>query len=147
MQRLRRRTDSWCGARSADGTLGAARAKAIPVQPIGIEALDLDVHRVRELGKRARFTGAHDVLHPVVARNAPLDLHRRISHSPAAEWLECEAGPENDAVGSGITGRDAERERVLVEPGLLEQRTGAKLRDRRECGDAAKECSSRRQPS
>src|SRR5207247_10960021 len=26
VQRLRCRTDSWCGARSADGTLGAARA-------------------------------------------------------------------------------------------------------------------------
>ena len=114
-ERLRGSARGRGGAGAADGTLDAGGTEAVPVDAVRFERAHLDVHGVRELGERAGSARAHHVLHGIVARHCPLDIHGRAPHPSARERVGRETRPQNDAVGCRVARGDTERERVLVE--------------------------------
>ena len=94
-----------CGARgrrragSADGALDTARAEAIPVHPVRIEATHFDVDRMGELREGARSARAHNVFHSVIAGNEPFDADRGAATGGGLEQQPIEVDARIDALG------------------------------------------------
>jgi len=104
---------------------------------IRLEAVHVDMHRMREVRDRRGAAGAHHVLHRFVARDEPLHIDGLLGYSAALQRIRREARPQDHAVGKRVTGSDAEREGVSVE---LDRAGGLRARterpERRERGDA-----------
>ena len=69
------------GSGTADRRYLTSRAEAIPVGSPRLEARDLDVHGMREVGRREGDTLLNDVLHPIVGRDLPVDRDGIGSHA------------------------------------------------------------------
>lgn len=108
-----RRLLPWCrgGAGLAGRALGILGAKAIPVGTSGLEATDLDMHRMRDLRHRQGDAGPHDILQTFVAGHLPRDLDGRVAHAAISRLgIANQACPQHDAVRPGIARGDPERE-------------------------------------
>ena len=95
------------------------------------------MHGVREIRRRGSGAGAHHVLHRLVARHEPFDVHRYRPHAAAGERIGREPGPKHDTVRQGIARRDTQREGIPIELERLRLRARSELAERGE----------RRQPS
>jgi len=102
-------------ARSPDRAPFAPHLELVPVPTGRLQMVDVDVHRVGEVGIGEGHTAAHDVAHAVVGRDVPLHRHAHRIDAAAAvrgERLDRQPRPQHHAVGERIARGDAERERV-----------------------------------
>ena len=93
----------------------ATHLELVPVPAAGLQAVDVDVHRVREVGIREGHAAAHDAAHVFVGRHVPVHGDAHGIDAAAAvrgERLDGQPRPQHDAVGQRIARGDAERERV-----------------------------------
>ena len=99
------------------GLLRVAGAEAVPVPAVGLQALDLDVDRVRRArGGRSPCRGGPRAGIARRAATSQRDLDGLGRH-PAArlQRLGRQPGPEHHAVAVGVAGGDAEGERRGVQ--------------------------------
>ena len=104
------------GAEVADGALLAAHAELIEVVASRAQAVDLDVHGMRQLGRCDGHAVGHDVAQAAVGPDAPAHGHRPLAEAPGLGRLGCQARPQHDAVGRGIARGHAQREGIRPEP-------------------------------
>jgi hypothetical protein len=109
---------------SGEGAAGtgqvAAGAEPVVVLAAGAQAGDLDVDGVRAARVGARPAAGDHAPEPAVGRDLPAHGVAPARHPTASvvgERLGREAGPDDEAVGRGVAGRDAERERVAAQRG------------------------------
>ncbi|MNX82230.1 hypothetical protein D3C86_1139530 [compost metagenome] len=114
---IRRLASRWRGANAANRTgLGALDQESVPVVAEGLEALDLDVDRVRQFGPRVCFAGLDDPSEALVFSHLP--PHRDDSRRHAAmgfERLGRQAGPQDETVGPRVARGDPQREGIAAE--------------------------------
>ena len=98
------------GARAADRTGLALHGEAIPVEAVGPQPLDIDMHRVAPLRLGGRPARVHDLLHPLVLGDRPADGDRAVE---PFGWIgRHQAGPQHDRCRLGPPRGDAEAERI-----------------------------------
>jgi hypothetical protein len=125
------------GAEVADAAFFAAHMELVEVVGAGAQALDFDMHRMREPGHGSRNAVGDDVPHARVDRDAPAHGNVIVAESGWFGRLRRQARPQHGTVGLRIARRHTERERI---PALT--RRGAQLvprrqRQRQGAGDAA----------
>ena len=115
-QRRRRRVGRGRGARAADRARRVARHEAVPVPAIGLEAFDVDVHRMRPGRRGLGRARRDDAAHGFVRSDFPAHRDQRRSQS-AVVLLEIadQPRPQRHAARPGIAARHAEREGVARE--------------------------------
>ena len=111
-----RRRQRACGRRGA-GAAGAgherADLEAVPVLASRPQVLDLDVHGEALGCRRAHGAALDNGTEALVGGHLPAHGVDGVGHAAEAvvrERVERETGPEDEAVGNGVAGRDAERE-------------------------------------
>ena len=91
-------------------------SEAVEVLARGLEPLHLHVDAVGQLGIRRGRALLLDGAEQSIARHLPRHVQRSGRHAAAVfERTRRQPGPQHDAVGQWIPGRDAERERILGE--------------------------------
>jgi hypothetical protein len=90
------------GAGPPDRRRSAANIEAIPVPTIGLEAVHLRVHRMREVWRRNCFAALHHPAHRFVRGHFPAHVHIRASHPAPDQRIRRQARPEHDAIGQRI---------------------------------------------
>src|SRR5206468_13124616 len=103
------------GLRAAGLARFVAGVEAIPVLAARLEARDLDVHAVTELGPRDRRPFLHDGREARIARDLPVDVDGHPRHAAALERLRPEPRREHGAGGPRPARCDAEPEWRRVE--------------------------------
>ena len=136
-QRARARAGGGDGARAADDALLAARAEAVPIGPVGLQAGKLDMDAVGELGPGDLAAMRHDRMELLVGGDLPGHRHRRHRHpAMGLERIGREPRPDHEAVRRRIAGGDSEAERKGGEASALGaedsgggERSGGRARD------------------
>ena len=77
--------------------------------------LELDVDGVTEFGSGQDRAGSLDLFEGRIMRHFEPDFDGERRHATAGQGIRGEAGPEDDAVGGGIAGGDAELEGIAIE--------------------------------
>ncbi len=103
-------------AGEAGQALLAGAFEAIPVKPAWLEPRHLDMHRMGEFGVGRFLPLSGDGLESVILRHLPVDRDGGERHAALRlERTGCEPRPDHEAVGQRVTGRHAERERIVRE--------------------------------
>src|SRR3546814_14451292 len=107
--------------------------RSVIIGPVGFEARDLDMDAVAQFGMREFGALGHDVTKAPIARDLPVDGHRRERHAAVRRHrFGGEAGPDDEAVARRVPRRDAEAERAVAEQPAL----GAQAPGPRQAGEA-----------
>ena len=113
LQGFRRGGGEGKGAGPAVDAFLAARLESVPVGPVGLEAGQLDMDAVAELGPGQLFALADDRREPSVRGDLPFDRHRGHRHAAVqVERIGRQPRPDDESVGGGLAGGDAEAERI-----------------------------------
>jgi hypothetical protein len=106
-----------------------AGREPVPVLAAGLQAAHVDVHGVRQVGRRDGAAAPDHPAHALVAGHLPAELEVAGPAQPAVrgQRLGRQAGPEHDAVGQRVAGCDPERERVRLQPGRTRAPAGQRL--------------------
>ena len=128
------------GHGSPDRTELVAVAELEEVLAARLEAVHLDVDRVRELGHRERDAGAHHAPHPRILGHAPHDRRPAMRHAAVRlERLRCEPGPQDDPGGRRVPRRNAEGERIAAQARRRVGEIAAHLAERGGAGERSGE--------
>src|SRR5690606_23518050 len=113
--------DRLTGGRRGDGASGFADLiadhEAVEVLGVRLEAGNVDVDAMGEVGVGDGETGLDNVRERFVAGDFPPDVVGNGIHAAAIDRGGGEAGPEDDAVRQWIAGGDAELEGIGAEGG------------------------------
>ncbi len=104
------------GAGAADRAPLGAGAEAIEVLPVGLQPLDLDVHRVGVLGVGQAGARAHHLGERLVPRHLPTHLDRRLDKRQRVEGVRRQSGPQHHPVCQRVARGHAELERMVDKP-------------------------------
>ena len=116
---------------AADRAHGIAGAELIPVPAVRLKAGHLDVHRMGPLGRRGDLPRLHDLRQAIIGRDLPLHFDGPSRHPTAVQRIDGETGPQDDAVGAGVAGTDAQRKWRRREFRILKRGAGGKQLSRR----------------
>ena len=127
------------GAGSADSRLRAQGGEAVPVGAGRLQAGQLDVHRVAELGPRGSVAAGHHLAEALVGGDLPADgLHLHPHAGVQGQGIGRQPRPDHEAVGRGVPGGHAQGEGRLRRQRLRAQhrRRGDRPRQAPEHGAA-----------
>ncbi len=106
--------------------------ESVPVPPIALKAVELNVHRMAQLGGRDGGPCLHDLGHSLIACEFPSDVDHLSRHPTAGfEWCGRQPSPQDEPVRIGVAGCDTEDKRVGCERRSGHNPTVRTLRDPR----------------